>query len=147
MSGSCGFEGSATWNSASPEVRSRFRGVSKGCAVFHELCCRSREECRRGERTNGVPAPTGSGTAHLLGRSRAERCGEAGRRGNAAVRAGSGRSERDQRKSRGPSRACVVRICHPNPWEVKTGGPEGQSHPRLGNEFEASLGYLRPCLR
>ena len=35
----------------------------------------------------------------------------------------------------------VVHTCHPSDWE------DGPSQPHLFSEFQASLGYLRPCLK
>jgi hypothetical protein len=32
-------------------------------------------------------------------------------------------------------------------WKMGAGRPSDQGHPRLHTEFEASLGYIRPCLR
>lgn len=34
-----------------------------------------------------------------------------------------------------------------SPSEVKTGGLEAQDHPPPHSEFQASLGYMRPCLK
>lgn len=36
---------------------------------------------------------------------------------------------------------------NPSTWEVKTRGSGAQGQPQLPIESEASLGYLRPCLK
>ena len=41
----------------------------------------------------------------------------------------------------------MVHICHPSTWEMEAGGSGVQGHPWLHSEFEASLGYMRPCLK
>lgn len=35
--------------------------------------------------------------------------------------------------------------CNPNTWEVEAEVSEVQGHPGLVIDFEASLGYPRPC--
>lgn len=41
----------------------------------------------------------------------------------------------------------VTHACHLNICEVEEGKPKLQGHPRLCNDFEASLGYLRYYLK
>lgn len=41
----------------------------------------------------------------------------------------------------------VTHACHPNTWEVEAGGSGVEGHSQLSNEFEASLGSMRPCLK
>lgn len=119
------FEGSAAWNFASRAVRTG-SGECPRAGLFPTTFPVGRE-CRSGERTNGVPAPTGSGPAHLLEEAKQKGVGRPAGVGTPGL----WRNERDQGKSQGPSQACVARTCHPSPWEVEVGGPAGQNHPRL----------------
>ena len=41
----------------------------------------------------------------------------------------------------------VMRACNSNNWVVEAGEEGGQGQPLLWMEFEASLGYVRPCFR
>ena len=41
----------------------------------------------------------------------------------------------------------VAQTCHLSTWEVKEKGLGIQSSSLIHNEFEASLGYIRPCLK
>jgi hypothetical protein len=40
-----------------------------------------------------------------------------------------------------------MHICEPSTWEVEAGGSEVRGYPQLHSEFEASLGYIRACLK
>lgn len=40
-----------------------------------------------------------------------------------------------------------MHVCYPNTPEVEAGGSEVQDHPQLHSHLEASLGYMRPCLK
>lgn len=41
----------------------------------------------------------------------------------------------------------VIHICDPSTWEVKARGSEVQHQPWLHIDFEASLSYIRTCLK
>jgi hypothetical protein len=42
----------------------------------------------------------------------------------------------------------VAHICHPSTQEAEAGGSDVQGHPWFHHsEFEASVGYRRPCLK
>jgi hypothetical protein len=41
----------------------------------------------------------------------------------------------------------VVYTCHSRPWEVKVRKSGVQGHPQLHRVLEASLCYMRPCLK
>ena len=87
--------------------------------------------------------------AHLLEEAGPRGVGETGRRGNAAVWTElprGWRGELDQwRIARSLPAVSCAHLSSPF-LGGEAARPGGQNHPRLCNKFEASLGYLRPCL-
>lgn len=41
----------------------------------------------------------------------------------------------------------VARICNPRTWEVERRGSEFQGHSQLHRKSEATMGYMRPCVK
>lgn len=41
----------------------------------------------------------------------------------------------------------MVLACNPSTWEVDTGRADVQGQPQVHSEFEASLIYMKPCLK
>lgn len=46
-----------------------------------------------------------------------------------------------------PKPGLMVHGCDPNTWEVEVGASAVQGRPQLSIEFQASLGFVRSCLK